>query len=290
MTTSWRASQEASMQHAVPPLRFATTRLVTGPLVHYAEQGDPGGAAILLLPAYADSWFSYSRLLPLLPTRLHAYAVDQRGHGDSERPACCYTADDFAADAVAFLDAVVQQRATLVGHSGSCFVARRVAETHPERVSGLVLIGSPVSLLGNQGVLEFQAAVHALSDPVPADFVRGFQAAAAHVRLPEAFLEGLIAESRKLPARVWRDALDGLVAFDDTGELGRITAPTLLLWGDRDATVSRQEQEQLAAAIPDARLVGYPGTGHSPHWERPEQVVVSLDTAWPPGRWSQQRC
>jgi non-heme chloroperoxidase len=49
--------------------------------------------------------------------------VDQRGHGDSERPACCYSIDDFAADAVAFLDAIGLQRATLVGHSGSCFTA-----------------------------------------------------------------------------------------------------------------------------------------------------------------------
>jgi non-heme chloroperoxidase len=240
------------MQHGVPPLRFATKRLASGPQVHYVEQGDPGGEAIVLLPAYADSWFSYSRLLPLLSTRQHAYAVDQRGHGDSERPACCYTVDDFAADAVAFLDAVGQERATLVGHSGSCFVARRV------------------------GVLEFQAAVHALQDPVPADFVREFQAAAAHVPLPEAFLERLVAESRKLPARVWQDALDGLVAFDDTRGLGRIAAPTLLLWGDWDVLVSRQEQERLAAAIPDARLLSYPETGHSPHWERPERVAVSL--------------
>jgi len=183
--------QEASMQHAVPPLRFATTRLATGPLVHHTEQGEVGREAIVLLPAYADSWFSHSRLLPLLSARYHAYAVDQRGHGDSERPACCYSVEDFAADAVAFLDAVGEERATLVGHSGSCFVARRVAVTHPGRVAGLVLIGSPVSLLGNHGVLEFQAAVHALPDPVPVDFVRDFQAAAAHVPLPEAFLEGM---------------------------------------------------------------------------------------------------
>jgi non-heme chloroperoxidase len=113
------------MQQAVPPPRFATTRLATGPQVHYTEQGDPGGQPILFLPAYADSWFSYSRVLPVLPARYHAYALDQRGHGDSERPACCYGIDDFAADAVAFLDAVGLQRAALVGHSGSCFTARR---------------------------------------------------------------------------------------------------------------------------------------------------------------------
>ena len=222
------------MQQAVPPPRFATARLATGLRVHYAEQGDPGGQPILFLPAYADSWFSYSRVLAVLPARYHAYALDQRGHGDSERPACCYGIDDFAADTVAFLDAVGIQRAALVGHSGSAFTARRVAVTHPERVARLVLSGSPAGSLPRQVAVGLQAAVGALADPVSADFVREFQAGAAHLPLPETFVEGLVAESLKLPARVWRDAADGVVAFDDAADLGRIAAPTLLVWGDRD--------------------------------------------------------
>jgi hypothetical protein len=62
------------MQQQVRQLRFATTRLATGPRVRYAEQGDPGGAPIIFLPAYSDSWFSYSRVLSLLSVRYHAYA------------------------------------------------------------------------------------------------------------------------------------------------------------------------------------------------------------------------
>jgi non-heme chloroperoxidase len=154
-----------AMQHLGPPLRSGTTRLATGPQVHYAEQGDPGGEPILFLPAYADSWFSYSRVLALLPARYHAYALDQRGHGDSERPACCYSIDDFAADTVAFLDAIGIQRAALVGHSGSAFTARRVAVTHPERVARLVLSGSPAGSLPTQVKLGLQATVRALADP-----------------------------------------------------------------------------------------------------------------------------
>jgi non-heme chloroperoxidase len=265
------------MHHIGRRLRSASSLLATGPQVHYTEQGAPGGETILLLPAYADSWFSYSRVLPQLPADDHAYALDQRGHGDSERPDCCYSVDDFAADAVAFLDAAGIQRAILVGHSGSCFTARRVAVTHPDRVAGLVLIGAPLSL-ATPGVLRFQAAVHALEDPVPAQFVREFQAGAAHVPLPEGFMEGLVAESLKLPARVWKRALDGLVAFDDAADLGRITTPTLLIWGDQDAVVSREEQQRLTDAIPDARLKVYPQTGHSPHWERPEAVAADLAT------------
>jgi non-heme chloroperoxidase len=265
------------MQQQVPQLRFATTRLATGPRVHYAEQGDPGGEPIVFLPAYTDSWFSYSRVLPLLPARYHAYAVDQRGHGDSERPDCCYAVEDFAGDVVAFLDAVGVGRATLVGHSGSCLVARRVAEAHPERVARLVLLGSPGSLGDNEEELALQTAVGALQDPVPVQFARELQGAAAHIPLPEAFFERLVAESLKLPARVWKSALEGLFAFDDAADLPRIAAPTLLVWGEWDRWLPREEEDQLAAAIPEARVVVYPATGHSPNWERPEQVAADLD-------------
>jgi non-heme chloroperoxidase len=150
--------------------------------------------------------------------------------------------------------------------------------THPERVAGLVLIGAPLSL-AKPAVLAFQAAVHALEDPVPAQFAREFQAGAVHVPLPEGFLEGLVAESLKLPAYVWKAALDGLVAFDDAADLGRITASTLLIWGDHDAVVSLEDQQRLRDAIPDARLKVYPETGHSPHWERPERVAADLDAS-----------
>ena len=55
--------------------------------MHYAEQGDPGGEALLFIHGWPDSWFSFSRVLPLLPAAYHAYAIDLRGFGDSERPA-----------------------------------------------------------------------------------------------------------------------------------------------------------------------------------------------------------
>jgi pimeloyl-ACP methyl ester carboxylesterase len=66
---------------------------------------------------------------------------------------------------VAFLDAAGVASATLVGHSGSCLTARQVAEVHPERVARLVLIGSPVSLSGNEAVLEFHPG--GLTGPEP---------------------------------------------------------------------------------------------------------------------------
>jgi non-heme chloroperoxidase len=263
-------------QHAVPTLRFATARLATGIEVQYAEQGDPGGEALVFLHGYSDSWFSFSRLLPLLPARYHAYALSQRGHGDSGRPAAGYSIDQLAADVVAFLDALGVGRAILVGHSLGSLIARRVAEIRPERVARLVLIGAIATPM-NPDVLELREAVRALEDPVPAEFVREFQASTVHVPVPDPFFERVVAESLKLPAHVWRDVADGFCAFDDAGQLGRIAAPTLLLWGDRDAYFPREEQERLASAIPGARLTVYPETGHTPHWERPERVATDLD-------------
>ena len=264
------------MHNLAPRLRFATIGLATGIRLHYAEQGDASGEALVCLHGYADSSFSFSRLLPLLPASFHVLALDQRGHGDSDRPPGGYAIDDFAADVVAFLDSVGLIPATLIGHSLGTFVARRVAERHPERVARLVLIDSAVSPV-NDVMLEVRDAVRDLPEPVPADFVREFQASTAHLPLPVRFLDRVVAESLKMPARVWRDAWDGLLAFDDAAELGRIAAPTLLLWGEHDAMFGRADQERLLAAIAGARLTAYPQTGHTPHWERPEQVAADLE-------------
>src|SRR3712207_8584029 len=119
------------MQQTASRLRHATSRLATGPRVHFVEQGDPAGEVLLFLHGYSDSSFSYSRVLPLLPARYHAFAFDQRGHGDSERPHDGYGVDSLAADVVAFLDAVGVARATIIGHSGGTLTARRVrSEEH----------------------------------------------------------------------------------------------------------------------------------------------------------------
>jgi pimeloyl-ACP methyl ester carboxylesterase len=56
--------------------------------------------------------------------------------------------------------------------------------------------------------------------------------------VPPEFFERIVAESLKLPPRLWRLAIDSLVEHDDTQQLARIEAPTLLLWGDRDALFS----------------------------------------------------
>jgi pimeloyl-ACP methyl ester carboxylesterase len=267
------------VMHQPNGVELATTRLSTGLRVHYAEQGDREGEAIVFLHAYVDSWFSYSRVLPLLSPSYHAFALDQRGHGDTDKPKCCYTADDYSADVDAFMEAAGIEKVTLVGDSSGGLIAQRMALAFPHRVSRLVLIGSPTTMVNNEAVRELAEEMLAgLEDPISPEFVKEFVLSTIHHPIPEEFLAGVVAESLKVPARVWRDYWQGVVlTTDDTARLGEINAPTLILWGEQDALLPREEQEWRAAAIPNATLRVYPETGHLAHWVRPEWVVRDLE-------------
>lgn len=253
-------------------------RLSTGVRLHYVEQGHPAGHPVLMLHGYTDSSYSFSRVLPLLDPRYRALALDLRGHGDSERPAAGYALSDFAADVVAFMDELELESATLVGHCMGSLVAQRVALVAPERVERLALISSMTAARNIVGAVELQEAVEALDGEVPAAFAREFQEGTVYGGVPAEFMDGVVAESLKVPARVWRAALRGILDDEHVPHLGRIRAPSHLFWGERDALLTRAEQESLAAALADADLTSYPETGHSPHWERPELVVRDLES------------
>jgi pimeloyl-ACP methyl ester carboxylesterase len=210
-----------------------------------------------------------------LPEELRGIAFDQRGFGDSDRPVSGYSIAELAADAVALLDALGIERATLVGHSFGSFVARQAAIAHPERVAALMLIGTgfPTS---NPVMRELQKSLLDLPDPIPEQFAREFQASTVYHPVPPEFFDRIIVESLKLPPRLWRLIMDRLAEYDDTQQLARIAAPTRLLWGDHDALFSREEQDRFVAALPAARLTVYEDTGHCPNWERPEKVAADI--------------
>jgi non-heme chloroperoxidase len=266
------------MSAAEESIRFARTSLSTGVRLQYAERGDPMGEAIVFLHGYSDSWYSFSRVLPLLSPSYHAFALTQRGHGDSDKPRCCYAPEDFAADIDAFMDALNLEEATVVGASTGALFAQRAALSYPRRVSRLVMIGAQTP--ANEAVMGLVEEMRALEDPVPPEFVRGFQESTIYQPVPQEFLDTVVSESLKLPARVWHDYLEQSVLSIDREyviELREIDVPTLILWGEQDPLFPREEQERLAAAIPGASLKVYPDTGHAVHWDRPEWVVRDLE-------------
>jgi pimeloyl-ACP methyl ester carboxylesterase/tetratricopeptide (TPR) repeat protein len=260
-------------------VRYSHASLRTGVRLRYAVQGDPGGESIILLHGYTDSSFSYSTVLPLLDRKYRVYVLDQRGHGESDRPkgsdSGAYALQHFAADVVAFMDAMKIDKATIVGHSMGSFVAQHVAVAAPERVKRLVLSGSATTIR-NSVVLDLQREVDALKDPVPEKFVREFQTSTIFHPPSDEFFKGVLRETMRLPAHVWRDVMTEMMSARANADLAKIKAPTLILWGDKETIFLRSEQDALLAALPNARLKVYEDTGHGMHWERPERFVKDL--------------
>jgi pimeloyl-ACP methyl ester carboxylesterase len=183
--------------------------------------------------------------------------------------------EDLAADVVPYMDAVGIDEAILVGHSGSCLVARRVAIDSPERVAGLVLEAAPTTLRGDPGLTAFvDSVVSGLTDPIDPDFVRSVVVGTSSPAVDRDMVDVLAAEILKVPARVWRETFAGLLEYDDTAELGRIAVPTLLVWGDGDPLVGRDEQDLLGRLIPEATLLVYAAVGHTPRWEEPDRFAA----------------
>ena len=94
-------------------------------------------------------------------------------------------------------------------------------------------------------------------DPIEGEFALEFQQSTLAQPVPQAFLETVVQESLKAPARVWRAALDGLIDAEFAEELGRIGAPTLIVWGDRDEFFLRSKQDREEPARFAADLLAF---------------------------------
>lgn len=258
---------------AEPGLEQGSIELPTGIRMSYRAFGDPAGQPVILLHGYSDSWYSWSRVLPLFPDEFRVLAPDLRGHGTTGR-ADDYSMRAMAGDVLALMDALDVERATIVGHSMGGLVAQQVAATSPDRVSGLVLVATATTILGFPGIKELEEAVMGLTDPVDPQFIREFQKSTVYHPVPVGFMDSVIGESSKLSARTWQGVFRGMAgtppAKIDSG------IPTLIFWGDRDPIFPAAEQQILQEMIPGSLFKTYPETGHAVHWERPAEFTGDL--------------
>jgi pimeloyl-ACP methyl ester carboxylesterase len=164
----------------------------------------------------------------------------------------------------------------VVGHSFGGMVAAELAAHYPGRVSKLVLI-APVGLWNDDyPVADLFAA---LPTELPGLLYADTSHPAARAMLAgadgEPDVEALVPVIRGMTALakfMWPIPDRGLAR-----RLRRITAPTLLVWGDRDALVPVRYAADFAAALPDARTLIVPGAGHLPTVETPEPVIAAID-------------
>lgn len=267
--------EEKKVSHPVP-YTLKNIELPNGLRMEYAEQGDWNGIPVVFLHGLSDSWHSYELVLPHLPSSVHAFALTLRGHGNSGRPPEGYLPRHFSDDVAAFIKTLKLGRVVVVGHSMGATVAQHFVLDHGHLVSGFVLVGSFASYQRNPAMVEFSREVAGLTDPVGFTFAEAFQKSTISIPVPPAYLDTMIHETMKLPARVFQEALGGLMASDYTAELKNVRKPALLLWGENDALVPGADQQKLKKILGNATLITYPGTGHAVHWEQPQLFTADL--------------
>ncbi|NWL13844.1 alpha/beta hydrolase [Paenarthrobacter nitroguajacolicus] len=253
-----------------------TVALSTGISVTCFVQGqldqtvDDGGAPLLLIHAWSESWRSFDRLIAALPT-FPLVAPDLRGHGHSQKPEGGYSLSNIAEDVVGLLDVLGLTRVHLVGSSSGGYVAQELAAKYPHLVASLVLVGAPLTLHGKP---PFANEVELLTDPISEDWVRE---SLSWYRLlhtvPVAYIEDRVHDGLAMPALIWKASLRGFYEALPPTESGAISAPTLILWGAHDHLVPRYHQRTLAGRIPGSQLKIYEETGHLVLWECPGRVA-----------------
>jgi pimeloyl-ACP methyl ester carboxylesterase len=190
-------------------------------------------------------------------------------------------------DAVAVLDAAGVGRATLVGASYGGGVAIDTALEHPDRVSGLVTIGSgpsgypEVPLTPREEALlgEIEAAESAADWDRMVDLEAVFWGAGPTRDadgLDPAFLDTLRSLGRANIPQLGDDPRPVPLEPRAYGRLGDIAVPTLVMVGEHDVSVARSQAEYLVGNIPGASLLVFPDAAHVPSIEHPARFLGEL--------------
>lgn len=253
-----------------------SVRLATGVTLQYAEQGSTNGIPVIFLHGITDSWHSFETNLPYLPAHIRAFAITQRGHGDSEHPEQGYKMTDFAADVAAFIRHHGLGPSFIVGHSMGGVVAQQFALDFPEMLRGLVLVDTDPAFVKNQGMPEFLKEVLAMKGRIDRPYMVAFQQSTLAKPIDSAYFETVVNEGVKTPVRVFQQALRTMLETDFSNDLARISAPVLVLWGEKDIICLRPGQELLIEKIPNLQFIPYRNTGHALHWEVPRRFADDL--------------
>jgi len=146
---------------------------------HYREYGASRGARpVVLLHGVASNARIWITVGPRLGEHFRVYALDQRGHGETEGPDSGYDFAGVAGDLGAFLEELQLERPVIAGHSWGGNVALEYAATHPDALAGLVLVDGGFMEMSARPGMTWEEAEKQLAPPVlthltPAQLVEG---------------------------------------------------------------------------------------------------------------------
>jgi 3-oxoadipate enol-lactonase len=235
------------------------------------------GAPLVLLHSLLADRSSFDRVLPALARTHQVFAFDLPGFGDSDfaEGGLEAVADRVAAGVRAL---GLPGRPVLLGNGYGGFVALMALIRHPELASRVVLAdcGAAFSEPGRAAFRGMSAGVEKGGLAAIADVaMRRLFAPAYQAEHPE-----LVAERRErflaMSTRTFHAAAAGLAALDLRPHLAGMKRPALVLVGEFDEATPPPMSVELAAGLPDAKLVVLPGLAHVPQLQAPEQFLAAV--------------
>ncbi|GID29442.1 alpha/beta fold hydrolase [Paractinoplanes brasiliensis] len=265
----------ATLEHT---LRFVD---VNGVRTRVLQAG--AGPDLILLHGTGGHLEAYARDLAGLAEDFRVTAYDMVGHGWSDTPDTPYTIDVLSGHLIGLMDALGIERAHLSGESLGGWVVAWTAAFHPERVDRLVL-NTPGNIAGKPEVMARlrDSTMAAVRDPSEATVRRRVEFLFHHKEMVTAELVGLRRAVYRRPGFV--QAMTNTLVLQDPqvrkayawepGWVGKVTAPTLLLWTEHDPTGGLDEAGLLLSWLPDARLHVIADAGHWPQWEKVAEYLA----------------
>jgi pimeloyl-ACP methyl ester carboxylesterase len=246
-----------------------------GTNVRVLEAGD--GEAVVFLHS-AAGLLPENPFLDQLAARYHVYAPELPGYGDSLGEDYLEDMLDFTLHAWDVIDelGLAEQRPHLIGHSMGGMIAAEMASINPHQVGKLVLAGAAGLWLEDDPIpdmftfLPFEFADYLFHDSSKAAILSG----GADFSSPEAMTDFLVGNSRRL-------GMAGKILFPVPNRrvskrLYRLTAPTLIVWGESDKLMPMSYAAKWHELIPGSQLTSVSEAGHMLPYEQPEQFVDAV--------------
>jgi len=251
---------------------------LNGLKIRYLESGKGNDRHILFihgLGSAADRWLD---IPDALSEKFHTIALDLPGFGKSDKPIMDYTIENFRKTIVDFIDSLVINNTSIVGHSLGGYIAAEVAIQNKNRVESLVLIDSSGMLKKPTPLLEeyVKVAMNPTKDKVRKVFE---QMVADPKRIPTKLVETFISRINSPNAKyAFKSTLENS-AYSQIG-LDRLklieNIPTLILWGVEDKVIPIQHSKIFKEAILNSQIKIIQDAGHAPFAEKPDQVCEIL--------------
>jgi pimeloyl-ACP methyl ester carboxylesterase len=267
-------------RYAPPPSRFAE---IEGMHVPYREEGS--GPPLVLVHGASSSLHTWERWAAQLSSHRRVVRLDLPGHGlTGPAPDHDYTAARCARVIAALMDRLGIPRADLAGNSLGGRIALTFALAHPESTRKLVLVDA-AGLRGQRPPAIFRLARtpvlnRLLTVATPRWLIKRnvVEVYGDPARVDDALVDRVydltLAEGNRAALH---DRMNGPRDPDLDERLAEVKAPVLLLWGERDRLIELPFAERFKAGIAGARLVVYPGAGHTPMEEIPERTAADAD-------------